>query len=95
MSGITANMFNSSPSRPTDKFWVVWQHNSRNPQVKHASYHEAVKEAERLAALPSQSTGKYFFVLECRGYATQVVIPPPVTFVEVFSSPADKEDEHV
>ncbi len=49
-----------------DAFYLVWREDGGGPRVKHASYHAAAKEAQRLAR---NSPGDKFVVLQSvRGF---------------------------
>lgn len=49
-----------------ERFWMVLADNRRETNVRHKSYAEAVKEAERLAGI---NDGVKFFVLESVSYS--------------------------
>lgn len=54
-----------------DTFWVVWQPNTGNPTVRHASEMEAQREAHRLAEF---NPGREFYVLQALTVSRKVSV---------------------
>jgi hypothetical protein len=54
-----------------EKFWVVWQPQSGNPQYRHATYRAAKDEAERLA---ESAPRREFYVLEAVSKSAKVSV---------------------
>jgi hypothetical protein len=69
-------------------FWVVWCEDGGVPTVRHASYEEADREAQRLARA---NRGRVFFVLRCVGGRT--LPAPEPSEIEVMYEPGVSSGE--
>jgi hypothetical protein len=63
-------------------FWMIWCEDGGVPTVRHASYEDADREAQRLAR---SNRGSVFYVLRCVG--GRVMPFPETTEIEVEYEP--------